>query len=128
MQLTHFPFQENSFSLGHVFCPIVKLFKYKDKFPLCLSILVQMKVYINVLKWGFSLNIKPFNIIFMHFFWCNVSSHSLLHTLLTSLLISSGCAITPCLKSYEVLGQFEGWEYTINFTGEWKKEEIKFRR
>lgn len=28
-----------------------------------------------------------------------------------------------CLKSYEVLGQFEGWDYTINFTGEMEKEE-----
>lgn len=61
----------------------------------------------------------------MDFFRCNLSSHSLLCTLLTSLLILSGCAITPCIKSYEVLGQFEGWEYTINFTGEMEKSRDK---
>lgn len=63
----------------------------------------------------------------MDFFPCNVSSHSLLRTLLTSLFILSGCAITPCLKSYEVLGQFEGWDYTINFTGEMEKRR-EFKR
>ena len=61
----------------------------------------------------------------MDFFRSNLSSHSLLRTLLTSLLILSGCAITPCIKSYEVLGQFEGWEYTINFTGEMEKSRDK---
>lgn len=61
----------------------------------------------------------------MDFFRCNLSSHSLLRTLLTSLLILSGCAITPCIKSYEVLGQFEGWAYTVNFTGEMEKSRDK---